>query len=195
MDEIARYQHTNVHKIGAQPLTTKGTQLMNKHLQHCVERTIKKEFVSVYHDYDNRETIYNVPYNAALTPRSVRLILIRAMGLDYSDEFDESDPHDIDKMSWYLVADETPMFSLVQGHTINKRGVLMTNYRLDFNGEVLFQKSYPSESLSRKNTMLQLIRKCSDKIIDQERTAQQYKMEKMFVSTNMFTEYAQHGKM
>ena len=54
---------------------------MNKHLEHCLTRTIQKEFVSVFHDYDSLETIYSVPYNASLAPRSVKLILIRALYL------------------------------------------------------------------------------------------------------------------
>lgn len=168
---------------------------MNKNLKRCLERTIKQEFVSVYHDYDNQETRYSVPYNALLTPRSVKLTLIRALGLDYDDDFDADDPNDIDKMAWYLIADEMPVFELASGHTINKHGVLMTNYRLDFDGEVLFQKSYTSENISRKNPMLQLIRKCSDKIITQEHAAQEHKMEKMFISSNMFTLNAQPGRM
>lgn len=168
---------------------------MNKHLKNCLERTIQKEFVSVYHDYDSQETIYSIPYNATLAPRSVKLALIRATGLDYDDDFDENDPGDIDKMAWYLIAEETPCFSLSAGHFINTRGVLMTNYRLDFDGEVLFQKTYASDTLSKKNPILQLMRRCSDKIITQERTAQEHKMEKMFISTNMFMMNARPGKM
>ena len=94
-----------------------------------------------------------------------------------------------------MIADETPFFELSSRHLINKRGVLMTNYRLDFDGEVLFEKSYASENLSRKNPMLQLMRKCSDKIISQERIAQEHQMEKMFISSNIFTQNAQHDRM
>lgn len=168
---------------------------MNKHLKNCLERTIQKEFVSVYHNYDTQETVYSVPYNAALTPRSVRSILIRAVGLDYDDDFDETDPYDIDKMSWYLIADETPIFSLSQSHNINKQGVLMTNYRIDFDGEVLSEKSYATENLSTRNPYIQLMRRFSDKIITQEHAAQELKMEKIFISTNMFKMNVQPGKM
>ena len=168
---------------------------MNKHLEHCLTRTIQKEFVSVFHDYDSLETIYSVPYNASLAPRSVKLILIRAMGFDYDDDFDEKNPDDIDKMAYYLTADETPIFSITAGHFINSRGILMTNYRLDFDGQVLSEKSYTSDNLSRKNSFLQLIHKCSDKIIAQERAAQEHKMEKLFISTNMFMRNVQRGKM
>ena len=168
---------------------------MNKHLKNCLERTIQKEFVSVYHNYDTQETVYSVPYNAALTPRSVKVTLIRATGLDYDDDFDETDPDDIDKMSWYLIADETPIFSLSQSHNINKHGVLMTNYRIDFDGEVLSEKSYATENLSTRNPYIQLMRRFSDKIITQEHAAQELKMEKMFISTNMFKMNVQPGKM
>ena len=167
---------------------------MNKHLQHCLERTIQKEFVSVYHNYDTMETIYSIPYNASLAPRSVRLMLIRALGLDYDDDFDADDPHEIDKLSWYLIADETPYFKITQSSFINKRGKMMTNYILDFDDEVLFEKSYAADNLSKKNQMLQLMRKCSDKIIDQERVAQEHKMGKMFVSTNLFMSHVQPGR-
>jgi len=167
---------------------------MNKHLKRCLERTIKQEFVSVYHDYDTQETTYSVPYNAALTPRSVRLMLIRAMGLDYGEDFDDKDPNDIDKMSSFLIDEWTPLFSLTSKHTINKNGVLLTNYRIDFDGEVLFEKAYASNNLANKNPMIQLMHRCSEKIIDQERIAQEQKMEKMFISTNLFKWNAQHDR-
>lgn len=168
---------------------------MNKQLKHCLEKSIQKEFVSVCHNYDTRETIYTIPYNATLASRSVKLALIRATGLDYDDTFDANNPHDIDKMAWYLIADDNPTFALTSSHFINKQGVLMTHYMLDFNGEILYQKSCASDKLVRKNPILQLMRKCSDKLIAQERAAQEHKMEKMFISTNMFIPSAQHGRM
>lgn len=167
---------------------------MNKHLKHCLERTINKEFVSVRHDYDNNETIYYFPYNASLTPQSVKLKLIQVMGLDYDEDFDEKDADDIEKMSWFLIADDTPEFALTTSHYINKRGIVMTHYTLDFEGEILYQKSYPSDQINRKNPMLQLIRKCSNKLVTQEQIAQEHKMEKMFISTNMFNLHVQRGK-
>ena len=167
---------------------------MNKHLKHCLERTINKEFVSVRHDYDNHETTYSVPYNASLAPQSVKLKLIHAMGLDYDEAFDDKDAEDIEKMSWYLIADDTPEFGLTASHFINKRGIIMTHYILDFDGEILYEKSYPSDQLNKKNPMLQLIRKCSNKIVAQEQLAQEHKMEKMFISMNMFNLRAPRGK-
>lgn len=167
---------------------------MNNQLKNCLEETIKNEFVSVYHNYDNLETIYYIPYNASLTPRPIKRTLIRAMGLDYSEDFDEQNPNDIDKMACYLISDEMPMFTLSARHSINKRGDLMTNYRLDFNDELLFEKSYNSNKLSPRNPMVQIISKCSDKIIAQERFAQEHKMEKFFISMNMFMPNVQHDK-
>ena len=168
---------------------------MNKHLKNFLEATIQKEFVSVVHDYDTMETTYSFPYNASLAKRPIKLQLIRAIGLDYDEDFDATDPDDIDRMARYMLANETPIFSLSSKHLITKKGLLMTHYTLDFDGEILFEKSYPSDTLTNANPMLQLMRKCSAKIIEQERIAQEYKMEKMFVSTNMFTQYARHGRM
>ncbi len=173
----------------------KKASVMNKPLKNYLQRIIKNEYVSVYHDYDGQKTTYSIPYNASLAPRSVRLTLIRALGLDYDDDFDENNPQDIDKMSYNLIADETPLFSLTSDHYINNRGTLMTHYILDFDGQVLTEKSYKSDKLSGKNPLIQLMRKCSDKIIAQEQAAQKYKMEKMFVSTNIFTQNVQHDRM
>ena len=167
---------------------------MNKNLKRCLEQSINREFVSVYHDYDMRETIYSIPYNASLAPRSVKLILIRAMGLDADEDFDYEDPRDIDSAAMRLIDGTTPAFVLASSHFINKNGTLMTHYTLDFDGEVLFERAYNSEKLNKKNPILHLMRKCSDKVISQERAAQEHKMEKMFISTNMFTSYAQHGR-
>ena len=168
---------------------------MNKYLMKFLEQSIQKEFVSVVHNYDTLETIYSIPYNASLAKRPVKLQLIRALGLDYEDDFDDTDPDDIDRVAWYMLAEGTPVISISSKHIISRKGVMMTHYTLDFDGEVLFEKSYPSDKLTNTNLMLQLIRHCSAKIVEQEHVAQQYKMEKMFISTNMFMQHAKRGKM
>lgn len=167
---------------------------MNKNLKRCLEHTIKKEFVSVYHNYDTQETIYSIPYNASLATQSVKLILVRAMALDYDDDFDDKDSNDIETAARNLLNDGTPVFSLTESHFISKRNQLMTHYLLDFDGEALVEKSYPTDKLSKKNPLLQLMRKCSEKIVAQEVAAQAQKMEKMFISMNLFNECAQHDR-
>lgn len=168
---------------------------MDKQLKKCLEKTIQAEFVSVYHDYNAQETAYLIPYNASLTPRSVKLSLIRATGFDYSDEFDPQNPDDIDEMALNFVDGITPEFSLTSTHFINENGELMTNFVLDFANEILFEQSYATNKLNYKNPILQLMRQCSNKIIAQEYAAQKQKMEKMFISFNMFTQNVRHGRM
>ena len=167
---------------------------MDKQLKKCLEKTIQTEFVSVYHDYNAQETIYVIPYNASLTPRSVKLSLIRAVGFDYSDKFDAKNPNDIDEMASNFIVGITPEFSLTSSHFVNHNGVLMTKFVLDFAEEILFEKSYESNKMNNKNPILQLIRQCSNKIIAQEYAAQKHKMEKMFISLNMFTQNVRHGR-
>ena len=85
---------------------------MNKSLKRCLEHTIKKEFVSVYHNYDTQETIYSIPYNASLATQSVKLTLVRAMALDYDEDFDDKNQKDIEIAAKNLLNDGTPVFSL-----------------------------------------------------------------------------------
>lgn len=166
---------------------------MNKHLIHCLKRTIKQEFVSVYHNYDEQKTVYTIPYNALLTPRNVKLQLLRVMGMVDDDK--ELDASEIDSLSHEMASgDLSPEFELEYGQIMNKRGTLMVRYILDFDGAILFEKSYPSNKVYPKNPILKLIRLCSNKIIEQERTAQKYKMEKILLSSNLFNLNAQHGR-
>ena len=167
----------------------------DKNLIRCLEKTIDTEFVSVYHNYDTMETVYTIPYNASLASRRVKLTLIRAMGLDWDNNFDENNPYDIDKTSWYLLSEGNPTFSIITSHHINKQGVITTDVLLDFEGEVLMERSYPSDKVPRKCFLLRLMRKCSEKVIAQERAAQAKRMEKMFMSMNMFNLHGQHGRM
>ena len=167
----------------------------DKNLKRCLEKTIDAEFVSVYHNYDTMETVYAIPYNASLASRRVKLTLIRAMGLDWDDNFDENNPYDIDKTSWYLLSNGTPTFSITTSHHINKQGVITTDVLLSFEDEVLMERSYPSDKVPKKCFLLQLMRKCSEKVIAQERAAQAKRMEKMFMSMNMFNLHGQHGRM
>lgn len=169
---------------------------MNKLLIAFLEKSIQSEYISVYHDYDTQETVYFIPYNATLATRDVKLKLVQLMGLDWDDGFDEKNPADIDKAADYLIgSDETPLFTLTSSHFIEKNGILMTDFILDFEEDVIYKKSYQTDKLSKKNMFVKLMKKCSDKIIDQEKAAQEHKMEKMFISTNMFTLSAQHGRM
>lgn len=160
---------------------------MKKYLETYLRKVIRQEYVSVHHDYDTAETTYIIPYNASLASPKIKLLLLQSAGIIEDDEtIDDYTTSEIEETSKNLIDITTPEFEISTSHYINNRGVLMTHYILDFDGDVLFQKSYPSNKLSTKNQMLRLIKLCSNKIIDQERAAQKFKMEKMLISTNMF---------
>lgn len=159
---------------------------MNKNLISYLKKLIDTEFVSVYHNYDTLETVYSIPYNASLASDKVKLILIRALGLDWDDNFNPDNPDDIAKMSWFMLSDGVPVFALTSTHLIDKHGNLKTHFILDFEDEILFEKSYKTQRLTDKNPMVKLMHKISTKVIAQEHEAQKLKMEKMFISTNMF---------
>lgn len=166
---------------------------MNRELQRYLEQIIKSEYVSVHHDCDQMETNYTIPYNAALAPQKIKIMLMQADGiLDNSEDLDDDD--DINLLAENLTDFMTPEFMLSTKHYINHKNKLMTEYSLDFDGTILHQKTYPSEAINTRSPIFRLMKMCSDKVISQERTAQKYKMEKMFVSMNMFKLYAQHGK-
>ena len=166
---------------------------MNKELQRYLEKIIRSEHVSVHHDYDAMESNYTIPYNAALASDNIKLMLLRADGiLDEDEELDEYES--IDFLAESLTELLTPEFGLSTSHYINNRNKIMTKYTLDFDGTILHQKTYPSEAINTRSPLFRLIKMCSDKIIAQEHIAQKHKMEKTFISMNMFKLYAQHGK-
>ena len=167
--------------------------IISKYLKKCLERTIETEYVSVFHDYDLMETIYTIPYNATLAPTPVKMALVRATMDD--EDFDESDNEEVNDIATAFATNPMPLFSITIGYHINSSGVLMADYTLDFEGEVLFMKSYEFNKQDNKNPVLSLVRKCSNKIVAQERAAQKHKMQKMFVSMNMFKLNEQPGKM
>lgn len=168
---------------------------MDEELLSCLAKTIKDEYVSVLHDYNTEETNYLIPYNATHASLSVKLKLVQLLELDWDANFDASDPYDIERAAWHLaVADQTPLFSLGFSHYIDENGTLMTHFILDFEEEVLFAESYPTDQLSPKNTLVSLMRLCSKKIVKQEKMARKYNMQKMFISTNAFLVNAQKCK-
>ena len=166
---------------------------MNRELQRYLEQLIRTEYVSVVHDYDQMETSYTIPYNATSAPRKIKIMLLRADGIiDDEDEIDGDD--DIDALGENLFDFMTPEFVLSTTHYINNRNKLVTQYTLDFDGTILYQKSYPSDTINARSPIFRLMKMCSDKVITQERVAQKYKMEKMFLSMNMFKLNAQRGR-
>ena len=167
---------------------------MNKYLKRCLEESIKRGFVSVYHDYDKLETVYSIPYDATITPNPVKEMLVKVMGLVDDEDIDEQDSKEINETAMFLIREMMPEFSISSRHIINKHNVLMTQYTLDFDGMILYEKAYPSDKLGHRNPMLNLMRQCSNKVVSQERFAQKHKMEKMFISMNMFTLCEQHGR-